>query len=336
MLYFFYYYIIINVINKLMKYYSSLYWDVERNTKNNASQFFNNQIILENNFFIYSWRVVMIINNNISALNANRQLTVNGSAMTRTIEQLSSGQRINTAGDDASGLAVSEKMRSQFRGLQQATRNAQSGISFIQTAEGYLNETTNIMQRMRELSIQAANGIYSDSDRALIQVEVNQLVSEIDRIASQAEFNKLTILTGRFSAENQNAMTFQIGANMDQRVSINIGAMMSANLQVGGENPVSISSVESANQAIGRIDQGLQSVVKQRADLGAVQNRMESMVKSLMIATENTIASESVIRDTDMAAAMVAYTREQILQQSGAAMLANANMKNQVVMRILG
>lgn len=278
----------------------------------------------------------MIINNNISALNANRQLTVNSSAMTKTIEQLASGQRINTAGDDASGLAVSEKMRAQFRGLQQATRNALSGISFIQTAEGYLNETTNIMQRMRELSIQAANGIYSDSDRALIQIEVNQLVSEIDRIASQAEFNKLNILTGRFSAENQSAMTFQIGANMDQKVSVNVGSMMAANLQVGGENPLSISSVEAANQAIGRIDQGLQSVVKQRADLGAVQNRMESMVKSLMIATENTIASESIIRDADMASAMVAYTREQILQQSGAAMLANANMKNQVVMRILG
>ena len=137
----------------------------------------------------------MIINNNISALNANRQLNLTGNSMTKTIAQLSSGQRINTAGDDASGLAVSEKMRSQYRGLQQATRNAQNGISFIQTTEGYLNETTNIMQRMRELAIQSANGIYSDSDRALIQVEVNQLVAEVDRIASQAEFNKMNMLT---------------------------------------------------------------------------------------------------------------------------------------------
>ena len=278
----------------------------------------------------------MIINNNISALNANRQLNLTGSSMTKTIAQLSSGQRINTAGDDASGLAVSEKMRSQYRGLQQATRNAQNGISFIQTTEGYLNETTNIMQRMRELAIQSANGIYSDTDRALIQIEVNQLVSEVDRIASQAEFNKMNMLTGRFAADSQTPMTFHIGANMDQRVSINIGSMTTANLQVGGDTPISISSVETANQALGRIDEGLQMVVAQRAELGAVQNRMESMVKSLMIATENTIASESVIRDADMASAMVAYTREQILQQTGAAMLANANMKNQSIMRIIG
>nr|AAG34566.1 periplasmic flagellar filament protein FlaB3 [Brachyspira hyodysenteriae] len=271
----------------------------------------------------------MIINNNISALNANRQLNLTGNSMTKTIAQLSSGMRINTAGDDASGLAVSEKMRSQYRGLQQATRNAQNGISFIQTTEGYLNETTNIMQRMRELAIQSANGIYSDSDRALIQVEVNQLVAEVDRIASQAEFNKMNMLTGRFAADGQTPMTFHIGANMDQRVSINIGSMTAANLQVGGDTPISISSVETANQALGRIDEGIQMVVSQRAELGAVQNRMESMVKSLMIATENTIASESVIRDADMASAMVAYTREQILQQTGAAMLANANMKNQ-------
>ena len=278
----------------------------------------------------------MIINNNISALNANRQLNLTGSSMTKTIAQLSSGQRINTAGDDASGLAVSEKMRSQYRGLQQATRNAQNGISFIQTTEGYLNETTNIMQRMRELAIQSANGIYSDSDRALIQVEVNQLVAEVDRIASQAEFNKMNMLTGRFAADGQTPMTFHIGANMDQRISVNIGSMTAANLQVGGDTPISISSVETANQALGRIDEGIQMVVAQRSELGAVQNRMESMVKSLMIATENTIASESVIRDADMASAMVAYTREQILQQTGAAMLANANMKNQSIMRIIG
>ena len=278
----------------------------------------------------------MIINNNISALNANRQLNLTGNSMTKTIAQLSSGMRINTAGDDASGLAVSEKMRSQYRGLQQATRNAQNGISFIQTTEGYLNETTNIMQRMRELAIQSANGIYSDSDRALIQVEVNQLVAEVDRIASQAEFNKMNMLTGRFAADGQTPMTFHIGANMDQRISVNIGSMTAANLQVGGDTPISISSVETANQALGRIDEGIQMVVAQRSELGAVQNRMESMVKSLMIATENTIASESVIRDADMASAMVAYTREQILQQTGAAMLANANMKNQSIMRIIG
>lgn len=278
----------------------------------------------------------MIINNNIAALNANRLLDVNGTSMTKTIAELASGLRINTAADDASGLAVSEKMRSQARGLQQATRNAQSGISFIQTAEGYLNETTNIMQRMRELSVQSANGIYSDSDRALIQVEVGQLISEIDRIASHAEFNKMNMLTGRFSAENQTPMSFQIGANMDQQISVNIGPMLAANLQVGGDTPISVSSQEGASQAIGRIDEGLSTVIAQRSNLGATQNRMESMVNSLMIATENTIASESIIRDTDMAKSMVEYTREQILQQSGTAMLANANMKNQSVLRLLG
>ncbi len=278
----------------------------------------------------------MIINNNISALNANRLMDVNNTDMTKTIGKLASGLRINTAADDASGLAVSEKMRSQYRGLQQATRNAQSGISFIQTAEGYLNETTNIMQRMRELSVQSANGIYSDSDRALIQVEVSQLVSEIDRIASHAEFNKMNMLTGRFSAENQTPMSFQIGANMDQQISISIGPMLAANLQVGGATPISVSSQEAASQAIGRIDEGLNTVITQRSNLGASQNRMESMVNSLMVATENTIASESIIRDADMAKSMVDYTREQILQQSSTAMLANANMKNQSVLRLLG
>jgi len=278
----------------------------------------------------------MIINNNIAALNANRLLDVNGTSMTKTIAKLASGLRINTAADDASGLAVSEKMRSQFRGLQQATRNAQSGISFIQTAEGYLNETTNIMQRMRELSVQSANGIYSDSDRALIQVEVGQLISEIDRIASHAEFNKMNMLTGRFSAENQTPMAFQIGANMDQQITVDIAPMLAANLQVGGDTPISVSSQEGASQAIGRIDEGLSTVIAQRSNLGATQNRMESMVNSLMIAAENTIASESLIRDTDMAKSMVDYTREQILQQSGTAMLANANMKNQSVLRLLG
>lgn len=278
----------------------------------------------------------MIINNNISALNANRELNVNNMAMDKTIAKLASGKRISNAGDDASGLAVSEKMRSQYRGLQQATRNAQSGISFIQTTEGYLSETTNILQRMRELSVQAANGIYSDSDRALIQVEIGQLVSEINRVASQAEFNKMNMLTGRFSQASQNPMAFQVGANMDQQVMVNIAPVTAADLQVGGSVALSLSTAETANQAIGRIDEGLEIVVSQRANLGAVQNRMESMVKSLMIATENTIASESIIRDTDMAAAMVDYTREQILQQSGVAMLANANMKNQAVLRLLG
>lgn len=278
----------------------------------------------------------MIINNNISALNANRHLNVNNANSLRTIERLASGMRINTAGDDASGLAVSEKMRAQFRGLQQAGRNAQNGISFIQTTEGYLNEASSIMQRMRELAIQSANGVYSDGDRALIQIEVNQLISEVDRISSHAEFNKMNMLTGRF-APGAATMAFHIGANMDQRFTITIATMTATALGIsGGANgDISISTVDSANSALGRIDIALEGVVAQRATLGAYQNRLEHLVRGLAIATENTIASESLIRDADMASTMVDYAREQILAQTGAAMLANANMKNQVIMRLL-
>lgn len=278
----------------------------------------------------------MIINNNVAALNANRHLNVNDSSGMKTLEKLSSGMRINSAGDDASGLAVSEKMRAQYRGLQQATRNAQDGISFIQTTEGYLNETTSIVQRIRELAIQSANGIYTDSDRALIQIEVNQLVSEIDRISSQAEFNKMNMLTGRF-AQGGMTMAFHVGANVDQRIQVNIATMTSEALGISGgqDGNITISTVDGANAALGRLDNALQGVVAQRANLGAYQNRLEHLVKGLQIATENTIASESLIRDTDMAEIMVDYAKEQILRQSGAAMLANANTKNQVVMRLL-
>ena len=280
----------------------------------------------------------MVINTNVAALYANRQLSFNETDSVKTMETLASGKRINKAGDDASGLAVSEKMISQYRGLQQATRNAQSGISFIQTTEGYLEETQSIMQRVRELAIQAANGIYSDGDRALIQVEISQLVAEVDRIASHAEFNKMNLLTGRFSAGGPVPMNFQVGANMDQRINVSIGTMTSAalNLSDGQNASISISTTDAANMSIGRIDEGLQRLSTQRADLGAYQNRLEHLVRGLEIASENTIASESIIRDTDMATAMVDFSRDQILQQSAVAMLATANTRNQAVLRLLG
>lgn len=285
----------------------------------------------------------MVINHNMSARFANRQLQFTQMEADNAMERLSSGMRINKAGDDASGLAVSEKMRAQIRGLNQATKNAQNGISFIQTTEGYLNQMSDIMQRMRELSVQAANGVYSDDDRMQIQVEVNQLTEEVDRIAKHAEFNKMNMLTGRFNDGSDIEMRFQIGANMDQNLRVTIGSVAnSALFELAGdaaqtEQPIiSISTVQNANMGLGKIDEAMAKVTKQRAELGAYQNRMEYMVKGLSIASENLTAAESRIRDTDMAASMVDYVKTQILTQSSAAMLASANTKNQAVMRVLG
>jgi flagellin len=289
----------------------------------------------------------MIINHNLSAIFANRQLKFNGWEVQKDMEKLSSGMRINRAGDDASGLAVSEKMRSQIRGLRRAERNAEDGISFIQTAEGYLQETQDILQRLRELAVQAANGIYSVEDRIMIQVEVSQLIDEVDRIASHAQFNAMNILTGRFARETgENTITasmwFHIGANMDQRERAYIGTMTSQGL--GLKNPVgpshgasfiSISSPAKANAAIGQIDQALMKVSKQRADLGAYQTRLEYASKGLMTGFENMQASESRIRDTDMAEQMVNFVKNQILIQSSTAMLAQANTTPQSVLQLL-
>ena len=285
----------------------------------------------------------MVINHNMSAMYANRQLGVTGLSLSKDMEKLSSGEKINRAGDDASGLAVSEKMRSQIRGLNQASKNAQNGISFIQTTEGYLQETTDIMQRIRELAVQSSNGIYSDEDRMQIQVEVSSLVSEVDRIASSAQFNGMNMLTGRFArptGENTvtGSMWFHIGANMDQRMQVYIGAMSATALgirTVGTEDKISLSTPEDANRAIGTIDEGLKKINKQRADLGAYQNRMEYTVKGVDIAAENLQASESRIRDTDMAAQMVSYTKNSVLQQAGTAMLAQANNQSQNVLSLL-
>ncbi|WP_296333505.1 flagellin [uncultured Treponema sp.] len=285
----------------------------------------------------------MVINHNMSAMFANRNLGVTGSSLTKDMQKLSSGERINHAGDDASGLAVSEKMRSQIRGLNQASQNAENGISFIQVTEGYLQETTDIMQRIRELAVQSSNGIYSDEDRMQIQVEVSQLVAEVDRIASQAQFNGMNMLTGRFAqSQGENTITgsmwFHIGANMDQRVQVFIGTMTAAALgvrDVSTEEVMSIDTPETANRAIGTLDEALKRINKQRADLGGYQNRMEYAVKGLDIAAENLQASESRIRDTDMAERMVEFTKNQVLQQAGTAMLAQANNQSQNVLSLL-
>ena len=289
----------------------------------------------------------MIINHNMSAIFAHRQQKLNSWAIDKDMEKLSSGLRINRAGDDASGLAVSEKMRSQIRGLRRAEKNAMDGISFIQTTEGYLQETQDMIQRLRELAVQASNGIYSDEDRMQIQVEVSQLVDEVNRIASHAQFNGMNLLTGRFARfTGENVVTasmwLHIGANMDQRERLFIGTMTAQGL--GLQNPngpphtatfISLSSPDRANMAIGLLDEALKAVNKQRADLGAYQNRLEYAMKGLAVGAENLQASESRIRDVDMAEQMVEFVKNQILVQSSTAMLAQANTKPQTVLELL-
>ncbi|MDR1933745.1 MAG: flagellin [Spirochaetales bacterium] len=286
----------------------------------------------------------MIINHNMSAMFAQRENGVNDRTLTKNIEKLSSGLRINRAGDDASGLAVSEKMRSQVRGLRQASTNASNGISLIQTTEGYLQETQDILHRLRELAVQSANGIYTPEDRMQIQVEVSQLVDEVDRIASHAQFNGMNLLTGRFAQEGQEnvitaSMYFHIGANMDQRERVYIGTMTAEAVgirNVGSGEILSISTPDTANMSIGIVDSALKRINKQRADLGAYQNRLEHAVRGIDISAENLQAAESRIRDADMASEMVEYMKNQILVQSSTAMLAQANMKAQSVLQLLG
>jgi flagellin len=283
----------------------------------------------------------MIINHNMSALNANRLVKFKEWDLNKDIEKLSSGQRINRGGDDASGLAVSEKLRSQIRGLNQAGRNIENGISFIQVAEGYLAESQDIMHRIRELSVQSSNGIYTDEDRMQIQVEVSQLVDEVNRIASHAQFNGMNVLTGSFArAEGGNEarqLYFQVGANMDQRERVYIGTMTARGLglQAGAVNSVSVSAPDPANRTIGIVDEALRRISRQRADLGAYQNRFEMAAKGVAIASENMQAAESLIRDADIAAQMVEYVKDSILVQSSTAMLAQANLKPRSVLQLL-
>ncbi|MDR2701902.1 MAG: flagellin [Spirochaetaceae bacterium] len=284
----------------------------------------------------------MIINHNMSAMYTDRLMGVTNADVAKSIEKLSSGLRINRAGDDASGLAVSEKMRGQIRGLNQAERNVQNGVSFIQATEGYLQETQDILHRIRELSVQSANGIYTDEDRMQIQVEVSQLVDEVNRIASHAQFNGMNILTGAFAQNSTvgRTMQFQIGANMDQNKQVFIGTMTAQSLGLqtvqGDSGFISIANPEEANKAIGMVDEALKLISKQRADLGAYQNRFETAAKGIAIASENLQAAESRIRDANMAHEIVNYTRDSILNQAGTAMLAQANTRSQSVLQLLG
>jgi len=285
----------------------------------------------------------MIINHNLSAINANRVLGIKYNQVDRSMEKLASGNRINRGGDDASGLAVSEKLRSQIRGLNQASRNVQSGVSFIQTAEGYLQESGDVIQRLRELAVQAANGIYSPEDRMQIQVEVSQLVDEVNRVASHAQFNGMNILTGRFSrdtiAGEGATMFFHVGANMDQRETMFIGTMTAKALKMQDMNTgafMTLSTASKANAGIGVLDEALKIINKQRADLGGYQNRFEMAKIGVDIAAENMQAAESILRDTDMASQLVEYVKDTILVHAGTAMLAQANTKPQAVLQLLG
>jgi flagellin len=283
----------------------------------------------------------MIINHNMSAMNADRQLGISQADVANSIEKLSSVMRINKAADDASGLAVSEKMRSQIRGLNQAYRNIQNGVSFIQTTEGYLQESEDIVHRLRELAVQSANGIYTGEDRMMIQVEVSQLVDEVNRVASHAQFNGMNLMTGAFARNSvvNRTMQIQVGANMDQSKQIFIGTMTARALGLqnsqGATGILSLSSPASANQAIGTLDVALKTINKQRADLGAFQNRFEMAGQGVAVAAENMQAAESRIRDTDMAHEMVNFTRDNILSQAGTAMLAQANVQPQSVLELL-
>ncbi|MDR1300850.1 MAG: flagellin [Treponema sp.] len=285
----------------------------------------------------------MIINHNLSAQFADRSLNVTQGNVTKNMEKLTSGLRINRAGDDASGLAVSEKFRSQIRGLNRASANAADGISFIQTAEGYLQETQDILQRVRELAVQSANGIYTEEDRLQIQIEVSQLVDEIDRISSHAQFNGQLMLTGRFARENgdtegSQALWFHIGANIDQREQVFVENMSASGLGIRNaedQSFVQLTDADAANSAIATLDEALKTVSKQRADLGAYQNRLEHAIRGIDIGAENFQASESRIRDTDMAKQMVSFTKDQILSQAGTAMLAQANQRTQSVLQLI-
>lgn len=279
----------------------------------------------------------MRINHNMSAIFANRQLQIVAYRMDKSIEKLASGEAINRAGDDASGLAVSEKMRTQIKGLIQAEKNAQNGLSFIQVAEGSFQQVNDILQRIRTLSVQSANGIYSNSDRTQIQVEVSQLVDEVDRISTSAEFNRMKMLTGRYAKNSKiGSMFFHVGANSNQRIRVYIQTVSAKSLYlIEGGRKRTISTVGQANAMIGYIDSALDKLNRQRANLGAYFNRLENTSQALTRSYENLMAADSRIRDVDMAAQMVEFTRDQILVQTGVAMLAQANFKPKLIMKLL-
>jgi flagellin len=269
----------------------------------------------------------MRIQHNISALNTHRQLAFNNTQAAKNLEKLSSGFRINRAGDDAAGLAISEKMRGQIRGLEMASKNAQDAISLIQTAEGALTETHAILQRMRELAVQAANDTNVAADRTAIQSEINALVSEINRISANTEFNTQKLLDGTFSNK-----VFHIGANSGQSITLSISSMSASALSI---DSLSVSNATNANSAITSINTAIETVSSERSALGAVQNRLEHTINNLGATVENLTAAESRIRDVDMAKEMMAFTKNNILMQAAQSMLAQANQQPQGVLQLL-
>ncbi|WP_214798304.1 MULTISPECIES: flagellin [unclassified Exiguobacterium] len=273
----------------------------------------------------------MIINHNLNAMNAHRNMAFNTTNSGKAMEKLSSGLRINRAGDDAAGLAISEKMRGQIRGLDQASRNAQDGISLIQTAEGALNETHSILQRMRELSVQSSNDTNTDDDRAELQKEVAELTTEISRIANNTEFNTKTLMSGGFDTAGS-GIKFHIGANESQSMELTIADMTATGLGVSG---LTISTQADADAAITTIDDAIKLVSSERAKLGATQNRLEHTINNLNVGAENLQAAESRIRDVDMAKEMMNFTKNNILNQASQAMLAQANQQPQAVLQLL-
>jgi flagellin len=269
----------------------------------------------------------MRIQHNISALNTHRNLSFNNTQAGKNLEKLSSGYKINRAGDDAAGLAISEKMRGQIRGLDMAQKNAQDGISLIQTAEGALNETHAILQRMRELAVQSATDTNKDTDRTKLQTEITELISEIDRIANNTEFNDMKVLDGTFSAKK-----IHIGANATQTLTVSVGSMKAATL---GVSAVSVGTQATADTAISTVNTAIETVSTQRSKLGAWQNRLEHTINNLGASSENLTAAESRIRDTDMAKEMMGFTKNNILMQAAQSMLAQANQQPQGVLQLL-
>lgn len=268
----------------------------------------------------------MVISHNLNAMNAHRQMKANTTNTGKAIEKLSSGLRINRAGDDAAGLAISEKMRSQIRGLNQGSTNAQDGISLVQTTEGALTETHSMLQRLKTLAVQSANGTYQDEDRALIQKEVTQLTTEIDRIAGQTEFNGISVLS------SGDTINFQVGNKSGQVIGVTMQSMDTNKLGING---LDMASSTNASAALDKIEKAITKVSEHRATLGAVQNRLEHTIASTDTTAENLQASESRIRDTDMAKEMMEYTKSNILTQAAQSMLAQANSAPNSVLQLL-
>ena len=274
----------------------------------------------------------MVVQHNLQAANTNRQLGITTSAQAKSTEKLSSGYKINRAADDAAGLSISEKMRSQIRGLNKASSNAQDGVSLVQTAEGALNETHSILQRMNELATQAANGTNTSVDRSAIRAELDQLTSEINRIQSTTQFNTMNLFDGTFSGA-KNQMKLQVGALSGQSIDFSIANMCAT--KIGLKKTLSVSTFTKAGSYMKSVQDAIEVVSKQRSAMGAIQNRLEHTIANLDTTSENTQSAESRIRDTDMASEMVTYSKNNILAQAGQSMLAQANQSTQGVLSLL-